>query len=59
MGGSDFQGVSPYTYDDLPNNWDTDFSLNHFSIDKDRAFVLPIVKVGTYVVVKDWSAVFF
>ncbi|WAQ99108.1 NEG1-like protein [Mya arenaria] len=44
MGASDFQGVNPYTYDDLTNNHDTDFDLNHFSIDNDRAFVLPIVK---------------
>ena len=44
MGGSDFQAVAPYTYDDLPNDVNTDFNLTHFSIDKDRAFVIPILK---------------
>ena len=44
MGGSDFQAVQPYTYDDLPSGVQTDFNLTHFSIDKDRAFVIPILK---------------
>lgn len=35
--------VSPYTYDDLDNN-DTDFNMEHFSIDKDKDFVIPILK---------------
>ncbi|WAQ99339.1 hypothetical protein MAR_023712 [Mya arenaria] len=38
MGASDFQGVNPYTNDDLTNNHNTDYDLNHF---KDRAFVIP------------------
>ena len=44
MGGSDFQAVPPYTYDDLPAGVSTDFDLNHFSIDKDKAFVIPVLK---------------
>jgi len=45
MGASDLMAVPPYTYDDLPNSHDTDFGLDRFSIDKDRAFVIPILKV--------------
>lgn len=41
MGGSDFNAVSPYTYDDASYE---DFNLDLFSIDKDRDFVIPIVK---------------
>ena len=44
MGGSDFQAVQPYTYDDLPNGVQTDFNLNYFNISKDRDFVIPILK---------------
>ncbi|WAQ99109.1 NEG1-like protein [Mya arenaria] len=44
MGASDFQGVSPYTYDDLANKYGRDFDLNHFNIHKDHAFVIPILK---------------
>ncbi|XP_052079907.1 uncharacterized protein LOC127718046 [Mytilus californianus] len=43
MGGSDFQAVPPYTYDDMPNG-QTDFQMNHFSIQKDREFFIPIIK---------------
>lgn len=44
IGGSDFQAVQPYTYDDLPNGVQTDFNLNYFNISKDRDFVIPILK---------------
>ncbi|KAK3087645.1 hypothetical protein FSP39_008702 [Pinctada imbricata] len=44
MGGSDFQAVNAYTYDDLPDNNQNDFGMNRFSIDKDKAFVIPILK---------------
>lgn len=43
MGCSDLQAVEPYTYDDVPNG-QTDFDLHHFTIDKDRAFVIPVLK---------------
>lgn len=36
--------VSPYTYDDLDDSNDTDFNMDHFSIDKDKDFVIPILK---------------
>lgn len=35
--------VDPYTYDDIPNG-QTDFNLDHFSINKDRSFVIPVLK---------------
>lgn len=35
--------VEPYTYDDI-DSYGTDFDLSHFSIEKDKAFVLPILK---------------
>ncbi|KAL3870680.1 hypothetical protein ACJMK2_038724 [Sinanodonta woodiana] len=44
MGGSDLQAVPPYTYDDLPSGVATDFNLDHFSIAKDREFIIPILK---------------
>lgn len=44
IGASDMMAVSPYTYDDLDNANDTDFDMEHFSIDKDRDFVIPILK---------------
>lgn len=40
MGPCDFQAVNPYTYNDHPN----DFNMDHFSIDKDKDFIIPIVK---------------
>lgn len=52
----------PYTYDDLPNPFDTDFNLDHFSIDKDRKFVIPILKQalqinpGLKIMASPWSA---
>ena len=44
MGGSDFQAVQPYTYDDLPRGVETDFNLDHFSIEKDKDFVIPVLE---------------
>jgi hypothetical protein len=38
MGGSDFNAVPPYTYDDASYE---DFGLNEFSIAKDLDFVVP------------------
>lgn len=43
MGCSDLNAVEPYTYDDIPSG-QTDFNLNQFSINKDRAFVIPVIK---------------
>ena len=43
MGGSDFMAIPPYTYQDLPDG-QTDFDMHRFSIDKDREFVIPILK---------------
>ena len=40
MGGSDFQAVPAYTYDDVSD----DFELRHFSIQKDRDFIIPLLK---------------
>lgn len=42
MGGSDFNAVEPYTYDDISSG--TDFTLSQFTIEKDRAFVIPLLK---------------
>jgi len=41
MGGSDFNAVSPYTYNDTPYE---DFNLVEFNIAKDRDFVLPVLR---------------
>ena len=43
MGGSDFNAVPPYTYNDMPPG-QKDFNLDNFSIDKDRAFVIPCLR---------------
>ena len=43
MGGSDFNAVPPYSYDDMPPG-QTDFELDHFSIDKDFEFTIPLLK---------------
>ena len=40
MGASDFMAVHPYTYADTWNDYD----LQHFSIDKDLAFFIPILR---------------
>lgn len=39
IGASDYS-AELYTYDDVPN----DLSLEHFSIDRDRAYVIPMIK---------------
>ena len=44
LGASDLMAVTPYTYDDLDDPYDTDFNLDNFTIDKDRAFVIPVIK---------------
>lgn len=42
IGASDLD-IAPFSYNDIPVN-ETDFSLNHFSIDKDRVHLIPILK---------------
>lgn len=42
MGASDF-ALEDYSYDDMPRG-ETDPELNHFSIDHDRAYILPILR---------------
>ncbi len=43
IGTSDFVGEPYYSYDDLPEG-QRDPELAHFSIEKDRAYLLPVVK---------------
>ena len=43
IGGTDFQAVEPYTYDDLKSG-ETDFSLDHFSLEADKEFIIPVLK---------------
>jgi len=43
MGSSDFTDEAHYTYDDMPAG-QTDFDLNHFSIEHDRAQILPLLR---------------
>ena len=45
IGTSDFVGEPYYTYDDLPEG-ETDPDLAKFSIEKDRAYVLPAIKLA-------------
>lgn len=45
IGTSDFVGEPYYTYDDLPAG-ETDPELARFSIERDRAYVLPAVKLA-------------
>ena len=45
IGASDFIGEPYYTYDDLPEG-ETDPELTKFSIEKDRAYVLPAIKTA-------------
>lgn len=45
IGASDFIGEPYYTYDDLPEG-ETDPDLAKFSIEKDRAYVLPAIKIA-------------
>ncbi len=43
IGTSDFCGEPFYSYDDMPAE-QADPNMEHFSIEKDRAYILPIVK---------------
>ena len=45
IGTADFTASPWYTYDDVPLG-ETDPELEHFSIDKDREYVLPILKMA-------------
>src|SRR5690606_8175861 len=45
IGTSDFTGDPWYSYDDSPDN-QPDPSLSHFSIDKDRTYLLPAIKLA-------------
>ncbi len=45
IGTSDFTGDPWYSYDDLPPG-KTDPDLRHFSIEKDRSYILPILKLA-------------
>lgn len=45
IGASDFIGEPYYTYDDRPEG-ETDPELNKFSIEKDRAYLLPAIKIA-------------
>lgn len=45
IGTPDFTGEPWYTYDDLPKG-EVDPELKHFSIDKDRKYVLPVLKAA-------------
>ena len=45
IGTSDFVGEPYYTYNDLPEG-ETDPELARFSIEKDRAYVLPAIKLA-------------
>lgn len=40
MGASDFTAENPYSYDMHSN----DFDMNQFSIDKDKAYIIPVLK---------------
>src|ERR1041384_6575056 len=42
IGASDFS-LSDYTYDDVPSG-ETDFALDHFTIQKDQEDVVPVFK---------------
>ena len=43
MGASDFVAGPHYTYDDLPPG-QTDFAMRHFSVQHDRAQILPLLR---------------
>ena len=43
MGASDFAVEGNYSYDDMPAG-ETDPTLAHFSIDHDRAYIIPVLK---------------
>jgi glucosylceramidase len=42
MGASDF-AIEDYSYDDMPQG-ETDPELKHFTIDRDRAYIIPILR---------------
>lgn len=43
IGASDFVAGEHYTYDDVPTG-ETDYEVEHFSIDHDRAEILPLLR---------------
>ena len=43
LGSSDFVDGPHYTYDDIPAN-ETDFNMSRFSIDHDRAQIIPLLR---------------
>jgi glucosylceramidase len=43
MGASDFVAGPHHTYDDMPAG-ETDYAMKHFSIDRDRAEILPLLR---------------
>lgn len=45
IGTSDFTGEPWYSYDDMPEG-ESDPGLEHFSIKKDRAYILPVLKTA-------------
>lgn len=45
IGTSDFVGEPWYSYNDLPEG-ETDLEIEHFSIEKDRAYMLPVIKTA-------------
>ncbi len=45
MGTSDFTGDAWYSYNDLPRG-ETDPELKRFTIEKDRAYILPVLKLA-------------
>lgn len=44
IGSSDF-ALNAYTFNDI-DPWGTDYSLAHFSIDHDRAYILPLLRAA-------------
>ena len=60
MGASDFSSQPAYTYDDMPEG-EKDPDLNHFSIDPDRAFIIPLIQQaltinpGLKIMASPWS----
>jgi glucosylceramidase len=47
IGTPDFTGDAWYSYDDLPSG-ETDPELRRFSIDRDRAYILPVLKLARH-----------
>jgi glucosylceramidase len=45
IGTSDFAGEAWYSYNDLPKG-ETDPELRQFSIERDRAYILPVLKIA-------------